>query len=82
MSDLQKTLQCQTCKEDVEFNFHITKTDDGFTNAEDFETTRSACTCRVTWLDWLSVVENKVDGRIFGSQSCDLNYGHTVSRSV
>ncbi len=87
MTDLQKTLQCATCEENVEFTFSITEDDDGITSSE-FETTKSGCTCRVSYLDWLRVVKNKVDGgfqidgRIFGSESYDLNYGHTVSRSL
>ena len=76
-----KTFQCQTCGEDVKIDFRR------FEESWNWDLLASSCTCKVLWVDYFQLVENKVDGgfqisgRLFGSQSEDLEYGHTVSRS-
>lgn len=82
--DITKTFQCVTCEGYVEILIHTVVGDDGL-RVTDLEAPSSSCKCRISWLDWLHIFKDEgglqIEGRIFGSESRDLTYGHTVSSS-
>ncbi len=77
--DLIKTFQCETCEQDVKIDFRR------FHDSWDFDVLSSSCTCKILYIDYFAVQENKVDGgiriegRIVGhSEYSDLAYAGII----
>jgi len=77
--DIIKTFQCETCKQEVKIDFRR------FEDSWDIEVLSSSCTCKVLYIDYLQLTENKVDGgihvegHIIGSESDNLTYAGIIA---